>query len=313
MRCVTAQSGKIVVADRSEPEPGPREILVEVASAGLNNADVLQAAGNYPAPPGNPPDILGLELAGRVSATGPDVTRFSVGDRVMCLVGGGAQAQYAAMDERLAMAVPNNVDLIAAGGFPEAYCTAYDALVTQAGLGTGDRVLVHGATGGVGLAAIRIAVALGASVTACVRTTRHEGMLSNLGAAVVNVDEFVDSGPYDVVLELVGAAHIPRNLEALAPDGRIVVIGTAAGGHLSEVDFSVLMRKRARIFGSTLRARSLERRGAVVAAVEAALVPQLADGTVSIDLFRVFTMEEASSAYATFTQPGKLGKIVVTP
>src|SRR5436305_14469453 len=169
MRAATVADGTIVGAERPDPEPGAGEILVRVRAAGLNAADLMQRAGLYPAPPGSPPDIPGLELAGEVAAAGPDAARFSEGDRVMAVVGGGAQAELAVVHERAAMPVPEALDWPAAGGFPEVFTTAHDAVFTQAGLQPGERLLVHGAAGGVGTAAVQLGRAAGARVTATVR------------------------------------------------------------------------------------------------------------------------------------------------
>ncbi|MEA2448896.1 MAG: NADPH:quinone reductase, partial [Thermoleophilaceae bacterium] len=170
MRAATISDGEVAVAEHPDPEPAKGELLVRVRAAGLNGADIHQRAGNYPAPPGSPPDIPGLELAGEVLATGPGVFRFKEGDRVMAVVGGGGQAELATVHERGAMPVPDGLDWPAAGGFPEVFTTAHDALFTQARLEAGERLLVHGGAGGVGTAAIQLARVAGASVTATVRS-----------------------------------------------------------------------------------------------------------------------------------------------
>src|SRR5437764_10634169 len=162
MRAATVRDGEIVVAEHTDPQPGAGEVLVRVRAAGLNGADMLQRKGAYPAPPGSPPDIPGLELAGEVVARGPDAARFSEGDRVMAVVGGGGQAELAVVHERAALPVPDAMDWPAAGGFPEVFTTAHDAIFTQAGLEAGERLLVHGAAGGVGSAAVQLGRAAGA-------------------------------------------------------------------------------------------------------------------------------------------------------
>src|SRR5215210_2337744 len=169
MRAATIRDGSVVVEEHPDPEPGRGEILVRVRAAGLNGADMLQRKGAYPAPPGSPQDIPGLELAGEVEKLGPGAARFAEGDRVMAVVGGGGQAEKAIVHERAAMPVPDELDWPAAGGFPEVFTTAHDAIFTQAGLEPGERLLVHGGAGGVGTAAIQIATAAGAQVTATVR------------------------------------------------------------------------------------------------------------------------------------------------
>ena len=203
MRAVTIQDGKLVVEERPDPEPSRGEILVRVKAAGLNGADMLQLRGAYPAPPGSPPDIPGLELAGEVAGVGPDAERFEVGDRVMAVVGGGGQAELAVVHERAAMPVPEALDWPAAGGVPEVFTTAHDALFTQCQLGMGERLLVHGAAGGVGTAGVQLGVAAGAQVTASVRNEALRDEVGALGATVVGTDDWQSRGPYDVVLELV--------------------------------------------------------------------------------------------------------------
>src|SRR5438552_6291612 len=200
MRAATIRDGEVVVAEHPDPAPGAGEILVRVRAAGLNGADMLQRKGFYPAPPGAPPDIPGLELAGEVAACGPGAERFSEGDRVMAIVAGGGQGELAVVHERVAMPVPDALDWPAAGGFPEVFTTAHDAVFTQAQLGPGERLLVHGGAGGVGTAAIQLGRAAGARVTATVRRAELRDEVAALGAEAVAPDDFVDRGPFDVVL-----------------------------------------------------------------------------------------------------------------
>src|SRR3954462_40624 len=226
MRALTIRDGELVVAEHPDPEPGSGEVLVRVASAGLNGADMLQRKGGYPAPPGSPADIPGLELAGAVVATGPGAQRFSEGDRVMGITGGGAQAELATVHERQLMPVPENIEPAVSGAIPEVFTTAHDAIFTQAGLRPGERLLVHGAAGGVGTAGVQLGAATGAHVTATVRNPDNREAVAALGAArVLDPAEFEDAGPFDVVLELVGAPNMPGNINALETRGRIVVIG----------------------------------------------------------------------------------------
>src|SRR3954470_13453223 len=229
MRAATISDGSVVAQDHPDPEPAKNEILVRVRAAGLNGADIMQRAGRYPAPPGDPQDIPGLEMAGEVVALGPGVQRFSEGDRVMAVVGGGGQAELAVVHERGAMPVPDSLDWPQAGGFPEGFTTAHDALFTQAQLQSGERLLVHGAAGGVGTAAIQLGRALGADVTATVRREELRPEVQKLGATVIPPEGFEEDGPFDVILELVGAPNLPSNLKALALKGGLAVIGIAAG------------------------------------------------------------------------------------
>src|ERR687893_2033282 len=212
MRAATISDGSVAVAEHPDPEPGKNEILVRVRAAGINGADILQRKGRYPAPPGAPPDIPGLELAGEVVATGRGVQRFETGDRVMAVVGGGGQAELAIVHERAAMPVPDELDWTAAGGVPEAFTTAHDALFTQANLTVGERVLVHGAAGGVGMAAVQLATMAGARVTATVRDPTAREQITALGVLAIEPEGFEDHGPFDVVLELVGAPNLPGDL-----------------------------------------------------------------------------------------------------
>src|SRR3954471_23320126 len=203
MLAATISDGSVVVADHPDPEPGKGELLVRVRAAGLNGADILQRAGGYPAPPGSPPDIPGLELAGEVAALGPGAERFAAGDRVMAIVGGGGQAELAVVHERQLMPVPDALDWPQAGGVPEVFTTAHDALFTQCGLRPGERLLVHGAAGGVGTAAVQLGRAAGARVTATVRNAELRDGVAELGAHEVLAPEgFGAHGPFDVVLEL---------------------------------------------------------------------------------------------------------------
>src|SRR5256714_2180200 len=229
MRAATIRDGSVVVEEHPDPEPGAGEILVRVHAAGLNGADMLQRKGAYPAPPGWPQDIPGMELAGEVVALGPGTMRFEQGDRVMAIVGGGAQAELALVHEREAMPAPDALDWPAAGGFPEVFTTAHDAVFTQAGLEPGERLLVHGAAGGVGTAAVQLGRAAGASVTATVRNEALRPEVEALGATVIAPEGFEEHGPFDVVLELVGGPNLPGNVQSLATGGRIVVIGVGAG------------------------------------------------------------------------------------
>jgi NADPH2:quinone reductase len=311
MRAVTIREQEIVVEERPDPAPGVGEVLVRVRAAGLNGADMMQRRGLYPAPAGSPPDIPGLELAGNVAALGRGAARFAVGDRVMALVGGGGQAELCVVHERQLMPVPSNLEWPAAGGLPEVFTTAHDALFTQARLRPGERLLVHGGAGGVGTAAIQLARAAGASVTA---TVRHEDLrepVAALGARVLAPEGFAAHGPFDVVLELVGAPNLPENLDALATGGRIAVIGVSAGVKC-ELNLLALMGKRARLYGSTLRARPLEEKALAARLVEREALPLFADGTLVVPVAETFPLDAAAAAYERFAAGGKLGKLVLT-
>jgi putative PIG3 family NAD(P)H quinone oxidoreductase len=310
MKAATVADGRVVPAERPDPVAGDGELLVRVEAAGVNAADLLQVRGLYPAPPGSPPDILGLELAGEVIEVGQGVTRFSVGDRVMAIVGGGAQAELAVIHERVAMPVPAGVDWVPAGGFPEAFTTAHDALFAQCQLGLGEALLVHGGAGGVGTAAVQLGVAAGAAVTASVRDPSARAAVEALGAGVLAHDAFAETGPYDVILELVGAGNLAANLACLATGGRLSIIGVGAGAR-TEVDLRVLMAKRARIHGSTLRARPLEAKADAARLVERQVIPLVAAGRITVPIAATFSLDEVAAAYERFAAGRKVGKIVV--
>jgi NADPH:quinone reductase len=311
MRAATIQDGKLLVEERPDPEPSRGELLVRVRGAGLNGADMLQAKGHYPAPPGSPPDIPGLELAGEVVALGPDSERFAVGDRVMAVVGGGAQAELALVHERAAMPVPDGIDWPQAGGLPEVFTTAHDAIFTQAELRPGEHLLVHGAAGGVGTAAVQLGRAAGARVTATVRNEQLRPEVEALGARAIAPEGFAEQGPYDVVLELVGAGNLAENFQSLATGGRIAVIGVGGTGPKAEINLGWLMGKRARIHGSTLRARPLEEKAIAMRLVEREVLPLFEQGRLSVP--ETFALDDVEQAYERFRAGGKLGKLVLLP
>jgi putative PIG3 family NAD(P)H quinone oxidoreductase len=310
MRAATIRDEAIHVDEHPDPEPEAGELLVRVKAAGLNGADMLQVRGRYPAPPGSPQDIPGLELAGEVVSVGRDVERFEPGDRVMAVVGGGGQAELAVVHERAAMPVPDELDWVAAGGVPEAFTTAHDALFTQAGLTAGERLLVHGAAGGVGMAAVQLGVMTGARVTATVRREEAREQIGALGVNAIAPEDFAAEGPFDVILELVGAPNLAENLKALAECGRICIIGVGAGAR-TEIDLRSLMGKRARLMGSTLRARSLEEKANAARLVEKEVLPGFASGDLSVPVTATFPLEEAADAYERFQAGSKLGKVIL--
>ena len=312
MRCVAIKAdGALVVEERDDPVPSAGEVVVEVRAAGLNAADLMQRRGMYPAPPDSPADIPGMELAGVVAALGRGVTSLAIGDRVMAVVGGGAQATHCLVHERVLMRAPDTITWAEAGGFPEAFMTAHDALFTQCGVSMGDRVVVHGAAGGVGTAAVQLAHAAGAHVTATVRNTeRHDDVLALGADVVVTPDDFAGSGPYDVVLELVGATNMAANIDALAIGGRISVIGVGAG-FSAELNLLAIMSKRAVVRGSTLRARPLEQKADAARRLEHHAVALLADGRLRVSVLETFALDNVEQGYDRFAAGGKLGKIVL--
>jgi putative PIG3 family NAD(P)H quinone oxidoreductase len=311
MRAATIRDGEVLVAEHPDPEPGAGEVLVRVQAAGLNGADIHQRAGHYPAPPGSPPDIPGLELAGEVVARGPGAERFGEGDRVMAIVGGGGQAELARVHERQLMAIPDGLSWIEAGGLPEVFTTAHDALFTQAGLRAGERLLVHGAAGGVGTAAVQLGATAGAHVTATVRNASVREEVVALGAhEVIDPEGFAERGPFDVVLELVGAPNLAGDLQGLATGGRIVVIGIG-GGAKGELNLGALMGKRATIRASTLRPRPLEEKALTARAMERHVLGLFERGALRVPVAATYPLEAVAEAYERFTAGGKLGKLVL--
>lgn len=308
---VIGAGGSLEVRERADPEPGYGQILVRVRAAGINAADLLQRLGLYPAPPGVPADIPGLEFAGEVVSCGPGADRFKPGDRVMSLAAGGAQAEMCVVHEREAMPVPSGLMWTEAGALPEAYTTAHDALISQADLRFGERLCVHGAAGGVGTAAVQLGVAAGATVIATVRSPDKRDAVAALGAGVVDPAATVEHGPYDVILELVGAPNLSANMEALANGGRLCVIGIGAGA-VGEINLGLLMARRGRIHGSTLRARPLESKAHAARRVEAQVLPLFEAGKLSVPIDSEFPLAEAEKAYDHFAAGGKFGKIVLT-
>jgi NADPH:quinone reductase len=311
MRAATVRDGEIVIEEHPDPAAGTGEVLVRVRAAGLNGADMMQRRGLYPAPAGSPQDIPGMELAGEVAVLGAGAERFAVGDRVMAIVGGGAQAERAVAHERQLMPVSETLDWPAAGGLPEVFVTAHDALFTQGELRSGERLLVHGGAGGVGTAAIQLGRAAGARVTATVRSEQLRGAVAQLGAEAIAPEGFAERGPFDVILELVGSPNLQDNLQALATGGRIAVIGVSAGAK-GELNLLMLMGKRARIHGSTLRARPLEEKALLARRVEHEVLPLFHSGALRVPIAATFPLDEAAGAYDAFTAGGKLGKIVLT-
>jgi putative PIG3 family NAD(P)H quinone oxidoreductase len=311
VRAVTIKDENLVIQEHPDPEPGSGEVLIKVHAAGLNGADMHQRLGRYPAPPGVPPDIPGLELAGEVVAIGSNTFRFNEGDKVMGLVGGGGQAELATVHERQLIPVPDNLSWPEAGGAPETFTTAHDAIFTQAQLQSGERLLVHGGAGGVGTAAIQLGRQGGAQVFATVRNEDVRDQVAELGATVLAPEGFTDQGPFDVILELVGAPNLQDNVNSLNTLGRIIVIGIGAGAK-GEVHLGALMAKRGRIFASTIRPRPLEEKAATARAFERSVLPHLAAGTVKVPIADTFPLDQAEQAYGRFTAGGKLGKIVLT-
>lgn len=301
------------------PVPREREVRVRVVATAVNRADLLQSLGRYPAPPGSPADIPGLEFAGIVDACGPACVALRVGDRVMAIVGGGTYAESVIADERVCAVVPPEIDLSVAGAIPEALVTAHDALVTRGGLAAGKTVLIHAATSGIGTMALRIARAIGAEVWATTRRAETADELRALGAdhvlvvGEVGLEAAVASaglgGRVHTVLELVGAPYLAGDLAALAPEGAIVVVGTLDHAK-ANLDFGVLMRKRARLQGTVLRSRNLEEK---IAASEAAFAFARSVGFAALMpvVATRYPLAEVAEAHRRVREGGLVGRVAI--
>jgi len=309
----------LVVAELPEPVPGPHEVVVDVAAAGLNRADVSQRQGAYP-PPAGAPDWPGLEVSGTVVQVGAEVTGAAVGDRVVALLGGGGYADRVAVDEGLVLPVPKGVDLVLAAGLPEAVATVWSNVFLAAGLQAGETLLVHGGTSGVGTVAIQLAVARGATVYATAGTAEKVALCEELGATrgidyrqedfVAVVQEATGGRGVDVVLDLVGGSYVGRDVEALAVGGRVMVIASQ-GGREATLDVGLLMQKRARVWGTTLRARPLEERREIMASVREHVWPLVEQKAVRVILDSVYPLDFAATAHRRMEEGGHSGKILL--
>lgn len=314
--------GTVTIEARPEPTPGPGEVLVRVRGAGLNRADLAQQAGFYPAPPGVPADIPGMEFSGEVAALGADVRALAVGDRVFGIVGGGAQAEALVVHESNCARVPEHLDLVEAGGIPEVFITAHDAMCTRAGLQPGEHVLVHAVGSGVGTAVVQLAKALGCTVTGTARTEAKLGQARALGLdhgvlapspldPVALAEAIVAAGgEADVTVELVGGDYVHVDLAAAAVQGRIVFVGTLAGGSVELPLFS-LMRKRIALHGTVLRGRSIAQKGDAVAAFVDEVGPLLDDGRVQPVVEQILALEDAAAAYELLAGDSTFGKVIL--
>src|SRR3954471_22043452 len=304
-----------------EPEPGPGEVLVDVAATAVNRADLLQRQGFYPPPPGAS-DIIGLECSGTVAAVGAGVERWSVGDEVCALLAGGGYAEKVAVPAAQCLPVPGGVDLVSAAGLPEVACTVWSNVVQTGKLATGMSFLVHGGGSGIGTMAIQVAVALGATPVLCtVGTADKAARCRDLGADVaVNYhdEDFVtvardttDGRGVDVVLDILGGSYLARNVDVLAADGRLVVIGLQ-GGAKAELDLNALLRKRAVVHATSLRARPLQQKAAICAAVEAGLWPLVESGQVRPVVHATYPMDQVAEAHRVVADNSPVGKVLLT-
>lgn len=314
MHAIVLHGEELGLEERPDPVPGSSEVLVAAPYAALNPADLAQRAGRYPAPRGAPQDVPGLEVCGTVVACGDAVLDWRLGDRVFGLVGGGGLADRVAVHERHVVAVPERLDDREAAAVPEAFLTAYDAIVSQAGLEPGDVLLVNGANGGVGTAAVQIGYFAGARVIASARSADARARLTELGAQAVAPEEVEATvraaGGADVILELVGGPNFAVDLDVLATKGRILAVGSG-GGDTAELALRALTGRRGRIIGTVLRARPLEEKAAAVQAFGRHLLHAFAEGRLHGIVDRVFAADEVEAAFTYMAQPGKFGKVLL--
>jgi len=306
----------IELAVRPDPAPGASQILVRVMAAGLNRADLLQRAGRYPAPPGWPADIPGLEYAGEVVAIGTGTTRWRVGDRVMGLVGGGAHAELLAVHEEEAIAIPDRMSFTDAAAVPEAFLTAWDAIVIRGRATTGDRVLVHAIGSGVGTAASQLGRALDLTI---IGSSRTESKLDRSRALGMSHGVLTTSpewpaqvgGQVAIIVDTLGAAVLAQNIGLLAVGGRLIVLGTMTGGKAGEIDLGVVLRRRLEIIGTAMRIRGIAERCALAARFTKEVLPMFADGTLKPVIDRVIPMQEIDAAHQAMQRNETFGKIVL--
>ncbi len=322
MRAISIRGGKggadaLFVETVAVPELRPGHVLVRVKAAGVNRPDIFQRAGFYPPPPGAPA-TLGLEVAGEIAAAGDGVDRWRVGDRVTALLGGGGYAEYALVDARHALPIPGDLDFVRAAALPETVFTVWSNVFERGQLRAGETLLVHGANSGIGVTAIQMAKAAGARVFATARGAAKAAKAREIGADVAIDAAAGDwapavraAGSVNVVLDMVGAEYFERNLDALAPDGRLVIIATLAG-HEAKLNLRTLMLKRLTVSASTLRARDADEKARLARAIEQHVWPWIAAGSVTIPVDRTFPLEQAGAAHAWLESGSQFGKVVLT-
>jgi len=306
--------------ERPVPQPSSGEVLVRVDAAGVNRPDVLQRLGTYP-PPHGASDIPGLEIAGTIVSVHADAKRWRPGDRICALVSGGGYAEYCTAPAVQCLPIPDRMDVVSAAAIPETFFTVWTNLFQRGGLRPGECVLVHGGTSGIGTTAIQLARAYGSVVFATAGSDVKTAACRRLGAAVAidyHTEDFVDAirretsnAGVDVVLDIVGGDYFGRNLECLAMNGRLVQVGLLGGGR-AQIDLSRLLHRRLTVTGSTLRARTVEEKGALARDVEANVWPLLADGRVAPIIDRTFPLRAAADAHRRMESSEHIGKIVLT-
>lgn len=307
------------LAERDMAAPAGRQVLIEVAYAGVNRPDVLQRSGSYPPPPGASP-YLGLEVAGTVTAVGPDVTQWRVGDPVCALTPGGGYAQYCLADERHCLPVPRGLDLLSAAAIPENYFTVWTNVFERARLAAGEKFLVHGGSSGIGLTAIQLARAFGAEVwttvgnrekaEACLKAGAHHALIYRDTDFETQIRQATGGQGVDVILDMVGGAYINKNIRLLAVNGRLVQIAFLEGSK-AEIDALPIMTKRLSFTGSTLRPRSDEDKGAIARALADKVLPLMEQGSCRPLIHAVFPLEQAAQAHALMESSKHIGKIML--
>lgn len=316
-------AGRLEVCEVARPEASADRVRVRVRAAGLNRADLLQKRGRYPAPPGVVADIPGLEFAGEVEQTSGEVRTWKVGQRVFGITAGGAQAEYVVVPESHLAEIPDSLDFAQAAAVPEVFITAHDALFTQARFQAGERVLVHAVGSGVGTAAVQLARAAGAGAVygtarnaEKIERAREFGMddgvvvAEDAGVFAESVREWTRGAGVNVVLDLVGASYLDANLDALGAKGRMILIGTL-GGSSAPLDFGRVMRKRLRVAGTVLRARSVEEKAAATRLFAAHVVPLLADGRLRPVVDGTHALADVAAAYERLESNETFGKVVL--
>jgi NADPH2:quinone reductase len=300
------------------PEPVGDQVRVRVRAAGLNRADIAQRMGAYPAPPGVPSDIPGMEFAGVVDAVGPLVRSWKPGQRVMGIIGGGGQAEYVVQQEGMLIEIPENLDFVQAAAIPEVFITAHDALFTQAGLQMGERVLIHAAGSGVGTAAIQLARSVGATVYGTARTADKLERAKTLGLDVglspqnfaAEIKELTNKAGVHVVLDFIGAPYLEQNLQSLASWGRLVYLATL-GGAQANINLGLVMAKRIQIRGCTLRTRTLEEKLAATRRFATQVLPLLARGQIRPIVEQVYPLAEIGTAHRALEENSNFGKLIL--
>lgn len=305
--------------ERAVPQPGPGEVLIQVVAAGVNRPDILQRLGQYPPPPGAS-DIPGLEVAGRIVAVGDGVRDWQVGEMVAALVSGGGYAEYCVAPAPQCLPIPAGLTPIEAAALPEATFTVWTNVFERGRLTSGETLLVHGGASGIGTTAIQLAVALGARVFATAGTPEKCAACERLGATrainyrredfVAAVRDLTGGRGVDVVLDIVGGPYLSRNLDVLAVDGRLIVIGLL-GGHRAELSLVPILRRRVTITGSVLRPRSVDEKGAIARAVRAKVWPLIEAGLFRPVVFATFSLAEAAAAHRMMEADTHIGKIVL--